>query len=215
MVSELKGEDYQIMMIATDYKIASDDINNQINKVNDIVKSYDSKAMVVGEAPCTKDLITITDKDFKTVSAVSIVAIFVIILFVLKSISLPIILVAAIEFAIFVNMGIPYFTHTQIPFIASVVIGTIQLGATVDYAILMTTRYKKERSQGLAKKEAIQTALAASIPSIIVSALGFFAATFGVGCIASERQRSICACKNKQERKNISACYKMLYYYSI
>ncbi len=184
-VSELKGDDYQIMMIATDYKIASDEINNQINEVNDIVKSYDSKAMVVGEAPCTKDLITITDKDFKTVSAVSIVAIFVIILVVLKSISLPIILVAAIEFAIFVNMGIPYFTHTQIPFIASVVIGTIQLGATVDYAILMTTRYKKERSQGLAKKEAIQTALSTSIPSIIVSALGFFAATFGVGCIAS------------------------------
>ena len=184
-VSELKGEDYQIMMIATDYKIASDEINNQISKVNDIVKSYDSKAMVVGEAPCTKDLITITDKDFKTVSAVSIVAIFVIILFVLKSISLPIILVSAIEFAIFVNMGIPYFTHTQIPFIASVVIGTIQLGATVDYAILMTTRYKKERSQGAAKKEAIQIALSTSIPSIIVSALGFFAATFGVGCIAS------------------------------
>jgi predicted RND superfamily exporter protein len=184
-VSELKGEDYQIMMIATDYKIASDEINNQISKVNDIVKSYDSKAMVVGEAPCTKDLITITDKDFKTVSAVSIVAIFVIILFVLKSVSLPIILVSAIEFAIFVNMGIPYFTHTQIPFIASVVIGTIQLGATVDYAILMTTRYKKERSQGYAKKEAIQIALSTSIPSIIVSALGFFAATFGVGCIAS------------------------------
>ena len=184
-VSELKGEDYQIMMIATDYKIASDEINNQISKVNDIVKSYDSKAMVVGEAPCTKDLITITDKDFKTVSAVSIVAIFVIILIVLKSISLPIILVSAIEFAIFVNMGIPYFTHTQIPFIASVVIGTIQLGATVDYAILMTTRYKKERSQGYAKKEAIQIALSTSIPSIIVSALGFFAATFGVGCIAS------------------------------
>ena len=184
-VSELKGEDYQIMMIATDYKIASDEINNQISKVNDIVKSYDSKAMVVGEAPCTKDLITITDKAFKTVSAVSIVAIFVIILFVLKSISLPIILVSAIEFAIFVNMGIPYFTHTQIPFIASVVIGTIQLGATVDYAILMTTRYKKERSQGYAKKEAIQIALSTSIPSIIVSALGFFAATFGVGCIAS------------------------------
>ena len=184
-VSELKGEDYQIMMIATDYKIASDEINNQISKVNDIVKSYDSKAMVVGEAPCTKDLITITDKDFKTVSAVSIVAIFFIIFFVLKSISLPVILVAAIEFAIFVNMGIPYFTHTQIPFIASVVIGTIQLGATVDYAILMTTRYKKERSQGYAKKEAIQIALSTSIPSIIVSALGFFAATFGVGCIAS------------------------------
>ena len=184
-VSELKGEDYQIMMIATDYKIASDEINNQISKVNDIVKSYDSKAMVVGEAPCTKDLITITDKDFKTVSAVSIIAIFIIILFVLKSISLPIILVSAIEFAIFVNMGIPYFTHTQIPFIASVVIGTIQLGATVDYAILMTTRYKKERSQGYAKKEAIQIALSTSIQSIIVSALGFFAAKFGVGCIAS------------------------------
>ena len=184
-VSELKGEDYQIMMIATDYKIASDEINNQISKVNDIVKSYDSKAMVVGEAPCTKDLITITDKDFKTVSAVSIVAIFVIILFVLKSISLPIILVSAIEFAIFVNMGIPYFTHTQIPFIASVVIGTIQLGATVDYAILMTTRYKKERNEGAGKKEAIATALSTSIPSIIVSALGFFAATFGVGAYSS------------------------------
>ena len=184
-VSELKGEDYQIMMIATDYKIASDEINNQISKVNDIVKSYDSKAMVVGEAPCTKDLITITDKDFKTVSAVSIVAIFVIILIVFKSVSLPIILVAVIEFAIFVNMGIPGFTGTKLPFIASVVIGTIQLGATVDYAILMTTRYKKERNEGAGKKEAIATALSTSIPSIIVSALGFFAATFGVGAYSS------------------------------
>ena len=180
-VSELKGEDYQIMMIATDYKIASDEINNQISKVNDIVKSYDSKAMVVGEAPCTKDLITITDKDFKTVSAVSIVAIFVIILFVLKSISLPIILVSAIEFAIFVNMGIPYYTGTTIPFISSVVIGTIQLGATVDYAILMTNKYKKNRFRGMDKKEAITDALSKSIQSIIVSALSFFAATFGVG----------------------------------
>lgn len=185
LVSELKGNEYQIMMISTNYAIASDEINDQIDKVDEIAKKYDAKSMVIGEAPCTKDLITITDKDFKTVSIVSIAAIFVIIFFVLKSISLPVILVAAIEFAIFVNMGIPYFTHTQIPFIASVVIGTIQLGATVDYAILMTTRYKKERSHGLAKKEAIQTALAASIPSIIVSALGFFAATFGVGCIAS------------------------------
>ena len=184
-VSELKGEDYQIMMIATDYKIASDEINNQISKVNDIVKSYDSKAMVVGEAPCTKDLITITDKDFKTVSAVSIVAIFVIILFVLKSISLPIILVSAIEFAIFVNMGIPYFTHTQIPFIASVVIGTIQLGATVDYAILMTTRYKTERNAGKDKHEAVTIALSTSMKSIMVSALGFFASTFGVGVYSS------------------------------
>ena len=185
LVSELKGDEYQIMMVSTNYTIASDEINDQINKVDAIAKKYDAKSMVIGEAPCTKDLITITDKDFKTVSAVSIVAIFFIIFFVLKSISLPVILVAAIEFAIFVNMGIPYYTGTTIPFISSVVIGTIQLGATVDYAILMTTRYKKERSQGLAKKEAIQTALAASIPSIIVSALGFFAATFGVGCIAS------------------------------
>ena len=185
LVSELKGDEYQIMMVSTNYTIASDEINDQIDKVDAIAKKYDAKSMVIGEAPCTKDLITITDKDFKTVSAVSIVAIFFIIFFVLKSISLPVILVAAIEFAIFVNMGIPYFTHTQIPFIASVVIGTIQLGATVDYAILMTTRYKKERSQGYAKKEAIQIALSTSIPSIIVSALGFFAATFGVGCIAS------------------------------
>ncbi|MDO5383131.1 MAG: MMPL family transporter [Eubacteriales bacterium] len=185
LVSELKGSDYQIMMVATNYKIASDEVNAQIDKVNDIVKSYDAKAMVIGEAPCTKDLITITDKDFKIVSIVSIAAIFVIIFFVLKSVSLPIILVAAIEFAIFVNMGIPYYTGTEIPFIASVVIGTIQLGATVDYAILMTTRYKRERSQGFTKKESITTALATSIPSIIVSALGFFAATFGVGMIAS------------------------------
>lgn len=185
LVSELKGSDYQIMMVATNYKIASDEVNAQIDRVNDIVKSYDAKAMVIGEAPCTKDLITITDKDFKIVSIVSIAAIFVIIFFVLKSVSLPIILVAAIEFAIFVNMGIPYYTGTEIPFIASVVIGTIQLGATVDYAILMTTRYKRERSQGFTKKESITTALATSIPSIIVSALGFFAATFGVGMIAS------------------------------
>lgn len=185
LVSELKSENYQIMMVATDYKIATDEVNAQIDKVNEIVKSYDASAMVIGEAPCTKDLITITDKDFQVVSIVSIAAIFVIIFFVLKSISLPIILVSAIEFAIFVNMGIPYFTGTEIPFIASVVIGTIQLGATVDYAILMTTRYKRERALGAAKKEAITTALATSIPSIIVSALGFFAATFGVGLIAS------------------------------
>ena len=181
MVSELKGEDYQIMMIATDYKIASDDINNQINKVNDIVKSYDSKAMVVGEAPCTKDLITITDKDFKTVSAVSIGVIFLIIAVVFKSISLPFILVITIEFAIFVNMGIPYYTGSVIPFIASIVIGTIQLGSTVDYAILMTTRYKVERNNGKDKKEAVTIAHQTSIRSIFVSAMSFFAATFGVG----------------------------------
>lgn len=185
LVSELKGDEYQIMMVSTNYTIASDEINDQIEKVDAIAKKYDAKSMVIGEAPCTKDLITITDKDFKTVSAVSIVAIFFIIFFVLKSISLPVILVAAIEFAIFVNMGIPYYTGTTIPFISSVVIGTIQLGATVDYAILMTTRYKRERAAGNSKKEAISIALGTSIPSIIVSALGFFAATFGVGMIAS------------------------------
>ena len=185
LVSELKGDEYQIMMVSTNYTIASDEINDQINKVDAIAKKYDAKSMVIGEAPCTKDLITITDEDFKTVSAVSIVAIFFIIFFVLKSISLPVILVAAIEFAIFVNMGIPYYTGTTIPFISSVVIGTIQLGATVDYAILMTTRYKRERAAGNSKKEAISIALGTSIPSIIVSALGFFAATFGVGMIAS------------------------------
>lgn len=185
LVLELKGDEYQIMMVSTNYTIASDEINDQINKVDAIAKKYDAKSMVIGEAPCTKDLITITDKDFKTVSAVSIVAIFFIIFFVLKSISLPVILVAAIEFAIFVNMGIPYYTGTTIPFISSVVIGTIQLGATVDYAILMTTRYKRERAAGNSKKEAISIALGTSIPSIIVSALGFFAATFGVGMIAS------------------------------
>ena len=185
LVSELKGDEYQIMMVSTNYTIASDEINDQINKVDAIAKKYDAKSMVIGEAPCTKDLITITDKDFKTVSAVSIVAIFFIIFFVLKSISLPVILVAAIEFAIFVNMGIPYYTGTTIPFISSVVIGTIQLGATVDYAILMTTRYKRGRAAGNSKKEAISIALGTSIPSIIVSALGFFAATFGVGMIAS------------------------------
>ncbi len=185
LVSELKGDEYQIMMVSTNYTIASDEINDQIDKVDAIAKKYDAKSMVIGEAPCTKDLITITDKDFKTVSAVSIVAIFFIIFFVLKSISLPVILVAAIEFAIFVNMGIPYYTGTTIPFISSVVIGTIQLGATVDYAILMTTRYRRERAAGNSKKEAISIALGTSIPSIIVSALGFFAATFGVGMIAS------------------------------
>ena len=155
LVSELKGDEYQIMMVSTNYTIASDEINDQIDKVDAIAKKYDAKSMVIGEAPCTKDLITITDKDFKTVSAVSIVAIFFIIFFVLKSISLPVILVAAIEFAIFVNMGIPYYTGTTIPFISSVVIGNIQLGATVDYAILMATGYKRERAAGNTKKESI------------------------------------------------------------
>lgn len=183
--SKLVSDKHQIMMVGSDYKVASDEINNQITTIQDIAKKYDSTSMVIGEAPCTKDLITITDTDFKRVSAVSIGAIVVIILLVFKSISLPVVLVAAIEFAIFINMGLPYYLGTTIPFIASVVIGTIQLGATVDYAILMTTRYKRERFAGATKKEAITTALSTSIPSIIVSALGFFAATFGVGLISS------------------------------
>lgn len=183
--SELVSDKHQIMMVGSDYKVASDEINNQITTIQDIAKKYDSTSMVIGEAPCTKDLITITDTDFKRVSAVSIGAIVVIILLVFKSISLPVVLVAVIEFAIFINMGLPYYLGTTIPFIASVVIGTIQLGATVDYAILMTTRYKRERFAGATKKEAITTALSTSIPSIIVSALGFFAATFGVGLISS------------------------------
>lgn len=183
--SELVSDKHQIMMVGSDYKVASDEINNQITTIQDIAKKYDSTSMVIGEAPCTKDLITITDTDFQRVSAVSIGAIVVIILLVFKSISLPVVLVAAIEFAIFINMGLPYYLGTTIPFIASVVIGTIQLGATVDYAILMTTRYKRERFAGATKKEAITTALSTSIPSIIVSAIGFFAATFGVGLISS------------------------------
>ena len=140
-----------------------------------------AKGMLVGEAPCTKDLIRITDKDFKTVSVVSIGVIFIIIMIVFKSISLPVILVAVIEGAIFVNMGIPFYTGTAIPFIASVVIGTIQLGATVDYAILMTTRYRRERDAGAGKREAVAIACQTSAKSIVVSALTFFAATFGVG----------------------------------
>ena len=181
----LKSDKWQLMLIGSEYKVASDEENAQIDELSKILKSYDKDGMLIGEAAATKDLIDITDHDFKVVNIVSIAAIFIIILIALRSVSLPIILVAVIEFAITVNMGVPCFTNTTIPFIASVVIGTIQLGATVDYAILMTTRYKKERSQGYAKKEAIQIALSTSIPSIIVSALGFFAATFGVGCIAS------------------------------
>lgn len=177
----LKQGNWQLMLVQSEYKVATDEVNDQCVKLNTIIKKYDSSAMLIGEAPCTKDLITITDKDFKVVSAVSIIAIFLIIAIVFRSVSLPVILVSVIEFAIFINLGIPYFTGTRMPFIASIVIGTIQLGATVDYAILMTTRYKKERGFGKGKKEAIQIALSTSISSVIVSALGFFAATFGVG----------------------------------
>ena len=185
LLSDLESDEWKMVLLTTDYKIASDEINDQISEVDRIVKSYDPKAMVVGEAPCTKDLITITNHDFQVVNTVSIGLVFLIIAFVLKSASLPFILVAVIEFAIFVNMGLPYYTHTTIPFISSVVIGTIQLGATVDYAILMTTRYLSERKSGKDKKEATLTALTTSMKSVIVSALSFFAATFGVGLISS------------------------------
>lgn len=183
--SILKSDKWQLIMIGSEYMTASDEVNAQVEVLNDIAKSYDKNAMLIGEAPATKDLIEVTDNDFKTVSAVSIVLIFLIITVVLRSISLPVILVAVIESAIFINMGIPAYTGTKLPFIASIVIGTIQLGATVDYAILMTTRYKKERFRGREKREAVEIALSTSIKSIIVSALGFFAATFGVGIYSS------------------------------
>ena len=177
----MKNGDYQMMLVTSEYATASDEVNNQCDEINKIIKKYDNSAMLIGEAPCTKDLIEITNTDFARVSAVSIGAIFVIILFVFKSISLPVILVAVIEFAIFINMGIPYYTGTVLPFIASIVIGTIQLGATVDYAILMTNKYKRNRNHGMEKREAISSALQSSIQSIMVSAFSFFAATFGVG----------------------------------
>ena len=177
----VKSENYQLLIINSKYKVASDKVNDQIDSINKVVKKYDNNGMLIGEAPCTKDLISITDKDFKVVSAISIAVIFIIIAIVLKSISLPIILVAVIELAIFINMGIPYYTGTELPFIASICISTIQLGATVDYAILMTTRYKRERCEGRSKHEAVKIAHSTSMPSIMVSALGFFAATFGVG----------------------------------
>ena len=174
-------ENYQMLMISSEYKVASDEVNDQCDKIEKIMKKYDKNAMLIGEAPCTKDLITITNHDFNVVSTVSIGAIFLIIACVFKSISLPIILVAVIEFAIFINMGIPAFTGTKLPFIAGIVIGTIQLGATVDYAILMTAKYRKARYNGVEKQEAITSALGASMQSVIVSALSFSAATFGVG----------------------------------
>lgn len=181
LTDSLMSENWQLLLVGSQYKVASEEVNDQCRRLGAICKSYDSKGMLVGEAPCTKDLIEITDKDFNTVSIVSIGVIFVIILLVFKSVSLPMILVAVIETAIFINMGIPYYTRTEIPFIASVVIGTIQLGATVDYAILMTTRYRKERYAGVEKREAVTTACQSSVKSIIVSALSFFAAAFGVG----------------------------------
>ena len=183
--SMLKNDKYQLLLVNSEYKVASDEVNAQIKTLNKILHKYDKTGMLIGEGPLTADLIDITDQDFKTVSAVSIGIIFVIILVLFKSISLPVILVGVIEFAIFVNMGIPYYTGTKLPFVASIVIGTIQLGSTVDYAILMTTRYKRERNHGANKHDAITTAHRVSAQSIMVSALSFFAATIGVGLFSN------------------------------
>ncbi len=185
LTKELESDEHEMLIFMSAYKTGSDEANNQCNEVEKIIKKYDKNGMLVGEAACTRDLIDITNKDFATVSFVSIFLIFIIIALVFKSISLPIILVAVIEFAIFINMGIPFYTNTTLPFIASIVIGTIQLGATVDYAILMTNRYKLERSSGKDKKAAASDALKATMKSVMVSAFTFFGATFGVGVYSS------------------------------
>lgn len=177
----LQSDDYEVAFVCSDYKAATDEVNNQIAQIDKIVKTYSPQSMVIGEAPLTKDLADVTDVDLKNVNIASVAAIFLIILLVFKSISLPVILVAVIEFAICVNMAIPYYSGITLPFVASIVIGTIQLGATVDYAILMTSRYQKERGLGRSKKEAISIAHKTSMKSILISGCSFFAATFGVG----------------------------------
>ena len=178
--SILKSDRWELLLINSEYKVASDAVNQQITSLNSILKKYDSTGMLIGEAPCMKDMIDTTDRDFQVVNAVSIVAIFVIIALVEQSALLPFILIAVIELAIFINLGLPHYLGQSLPFIAPICISTIQLGATVDYAILMTTRYKAERIRGNSKHDSVVTALTASIPSIIVSGLGLFAATFGV-----------------------------------
>ena len=180
ITSILKSDQWELMLINSEYKLASDSVNNQINELNTILKKYDESGMLIGEAPCMKDLIETTSHDFNVVNAISIIAIFVIIALVEKSLSLPFILISVIELAIFINLGLPHYMGQSLPFIAPICISTIQLGATVDYAILMTTRYKSERICGKGKKDAVRTALSTSIPSIIVSGMGLFAATFGV-----------------------------------
>jgi hypothetical protein len=176
----LESDEWKLYLINSEYKAASDEVNDQIDELNTILKKYDKGGMLIGEAPCMKDMIDTTDRDFKVVNAVSVLAIFVIIMLVEKSISLPFILISVIELAIFINLGLPHYTGQQLPFIAPICISTIQLGATVDYAILMTTRYKNERMNGHERKEAVLTALRTSIPSVLVSGMGLFAATFGV-----------------------------------
>ena len=180
ITSVLKSDRWELMLINSEYKVASDAVNDQIDELNAILKKYDEGGMLIGEAPCMKDMIETTGHDFEVVNAVSILAIFAIILLVEKSLSLPFILISVIELAIFINLGLPHYMGQSLPFIAPICISTIQLGATVDYAILMTTRYKSERAAGRTKREAVQIALSTSTPSIIVSGMGLFAATFGV-----------------------------------
>ena len=193
MKEMLQSDDCELAFVCSEYESATDEVNTQISAIDKIVKSYDKSGMVIGEAPLMKDLQDVTDVDLVNVNAISIAAIFLIIMIIFKSISLPIILVAVIEFAIMVNMAIPFYQGTSLPFVASIVIGAIQLGATVDYAILMTTRYQKERQRGREKMEAISIAHKTSMPSIISSGLSFFAATFGVACYSQvEMIGSIC-----------------------
>lgn len=193
ILNKIQNEKYQLIIVNSIYEMATDELNSQVNLVNNIIKEYDENAILAGEGPLMKDLVEISDHDFNSVNSVSIGIIFIIMIFVLKSISLPVILIIVIEFAIFINMGIPCYTNTEIPFIASIVIGTIQLGATIDYAILITTKYINHRKESLSKKEAIGNALETSIGSIIVSGLCFFGATFGVGaCSKIEMIGSLC-----------------------
>ena len=176
----LRSDRFELLLINSEYRAASDEVNAQIDSLNRILKKYDPSGMLIGEAPCMKDMIATTDRDFRIVNTISIVAIFIIILLVEKSLSLPVILIAVIELGIFINLAISHFSGQQLPFIAPICISTIQLGATVDYAILMTTRYKHERITGADRKTAVRTAVAASVPSVLVSGIGLFAATFGV-----------------------------------
>lgn len=192
--SKLKSDNYEIAFVCSDYKAATDEVNSQIADINKIVKKYSKDSMVIGEAPLTKDLQDVTDIDLVNVNYVSVAAIFLIILITFKSILIPVILVMVIEFAIFLNMSVPFYTHESLPFVASIVIGTIQLGATVDYAILMTSRYHKERVvRRKSKKEAIDIAHKTSIKSIMISGMCLFASTFGVTMSSSiDMIKSIC-----------------------
>lgn len=193
ILDKVQNDRYQLVIINSSYEMATDELNEQVDKVNEIIKQYDENALLAGEGPLMKDLVEISDHDFKSVNTVSIAIIFIIMIIVLRSISLPVILICVIEFAIFINMGIPCFTKTEIPFIASIVIGTIQLGATIDYAILITTKYIANRKEGMTKKESINISLGTSISSIASSGLCFFGATFGVGAYSKiEMIGSLC-----------------------